>query len=283
MMETLSSVYTSLAEGGDPRIQHLPLMKSPFTVHVIVFAYVVFVKRLGPWMMKHRQPFQLRRTLLIYNLLMVIYNFFIWFSGGTFGWWNGYSLRCQPLDTNNTRNGTGMAYTAYAFWFSKVVELLDTVFFALRKKDNQITGLHVWHHSFMVISYYWGVKYYPGGHGSFVGFLNSGVHVIMYGYYFLAALGPAVQRHLWWKKYLTSIQMIQFTVIFIHSMQLLFTSCNVPNLLIVYTMFNTFVFLILFRDFFVKAYLRTTQHSNKSPVSVVTPCFAQGKIDDKEA
>ncbi len=52
---------------------------------------------------------------------------------------------------------------------------------------------------------------------SFGGFLNSIVHVIMYSYYFLAALGPQFQRYLWWKKYLTLFQMIQFTAVFVKS------------------------------------------------------------------
>lgn len=30
----------------------------------------------------------------------------------------------------------------------------------------------------------------------------------MYGYYGLAALGPQMQKYLWWKKYLTIIQMV---------------------------------------------------------------------------
>lgn len=262
MTSMISQLWQNIASGGDPRIQHLPLMQSPALVHLIVLAYVIFVKHVGPRLMQHRQPLILRQILLVYNLVMMLLNFGIFYAGGTFGWWNGYSLRCQPLDSSYTRNGIGMAYTAYAFMFSKVIELLDTVFFVLRKKETQITGLHVWHHSFMVLSYYWGIKYYPGGHGSFVGFINSFIHVIMYGYYFLAALGPQVQKHLWWKKYLTSLQMLQFMMIFVHSMQLLFTSCNVPNTIIAYTMFNTLVFLVLFRDFFVKAYQRT-QHKSK--------------------
>ena len=42
--------------------------------------------------------------------------------------------------------------------------------------------------------------------------INSGIHVIMYGYYGLAALGPHMQKYLWWKKYLTIIQMVGITV-----------------------------------------------------------------------
>jgi len=264
---SVSDLYSSLANGGDKRIQHLPLMRDPLSVHLIVVIYIVFVTRLGPWLMSFKnEPFQLRRPLLAYNLAMMFYNFCTWFASGTFGWWNHYSLQCQPLEEGYSREAIGMAYNAYFFWFSKVVELMDTVFFVLRKKNNQLTGLHVWHHSFMVISYYWGIKYYPGGHGSFVGFLNSGVHVIMYGYYFLSALGPAIQRHLWWKKYLTSIQMIQFAVIFIHSLQLIFLRrCNVPSSITYYTMFNTVVFLILFREFFITAYKNTCSRRLERP------------------
>lgn len=38
--------------------------------------------------------------------------------------------------------------------------------------------------------------------------INSGIHVLMYGYYGLAAFGPKIQKYLWWKKYLTIIQMV---------------------------------------------------------------------------
>ena len=56
----------------------------------------------------------------------------------------------------------------------------------------------------------------PGG-ASWLGCaLNCFVHCVMYGYYFLAGLGPAVRRYLWWKRYLTQLQMIQFSIILIH-------------------------------------------------------------------
>jgi hypothetical protein len=42
-----------------------------------------------------------------------------------------------------------------------------------------------------------------------VSFINSFVHIIMYSYYLLAALGPTVQKYLWWKKYITTLQMVR--------------------------------------------------------------------------
>jgi len=38
--------------------------------------------------------------------------------------------------------------------------------------------------------------------------INSFVHVLMYTYYGLSALGPHMQKYLWWKKYLTRVQLV---------------------------------------------------------------------------
>lgn len=55
----------------------------------------------------------------------------------------------------------------------------------------------------------WGTtKYFPGGHGTFIGWINSFVHIIMYTYYFLSAFGPKMQKYLWWKKHITNLQMV---------------------------------------------------------------------------
>lgn len=42
----------------------------------------------------------------------------------------------------------------------------------------------------------------------FIGLLNTFVHIVMYSYYGLAALGPHMQKYLWWKRYLTSLQLV---------------------------------------------------------------------------
>lgn len=43
---------------------------------------------------------------------------------------------------------------------------------------------------------------------AFAGGINTLVHTIMYSYYFLAALGPQIKKYLWWKKYLTGLQIV---------------------------------------------------------------------------
>lgn len=99
-------------------------------------------------------------------------------------------------------------FGTYFYFGAKLTELLDTVFFVLRKKENQISFLHLYHHSVMVIGTWAMLKYWPSHSLIFIGFLNSLVHVFMYTYYGLAALGPNVAKYLTWKKYMTKFQLV---------------------------------------------------------------------------
>lgn len=159
--------------------------------------------------MRDRKPFKLERTLLVYNFFQVALSVWMVYEGVVI--WQYYSWRCQPVDWSRTPKGYREARVVYAYYLAKITELLDTIFFVLRKNDRQVTFLHVYHHTVMpMIS--WGTsKYYPGGHGTFIGWINSFVHIIMYSYYFLSAFGPQMQKYLWWKKYITNLQMVGLT------------------------------------------------------------------------
>lgn len=100
----------------------------------------------------------------------------------------------------------------YWYYLAKITELLDTVFFVLRKKDKQISFLHVYHHGGMPFIGYVLTKYFPGGHIVFAGLLNSIVHVVMYTYYMISAMGPKYQKYLWWKKHITSMQLVSISL-----------------------------------------------------------------------
>lgn len=98
---------------------------------------------------------------------------------------------------------------SHTYFLLKVLDLLDTVFFVLRKKDRQISFLHLYHHTGMVVLTWNATKFLPGGHGVFTGFINSIIHVIMYTYYLLALISPKYKNNLWWKKYITQMQMVR--------------------------------------------------------------------------
>lgn len=143
---------------------------------------------------------------------------------------------------------------AYWYYIAKMIELLDTVFFVLRKNQHQVTFLHVYHHTVMVLWAYYYLKYAFGEQGVAIGFMNSFVHIIMYSYYLLAALGPQMKKFLWWKKYLTGLQLVQFctmiTVLAVTSIM----DCNVPKQVTIILSFLVISFLYLFSRFYIKSY-----------------------------
>ena len=166
-----------------------------------------------------------------------------------------------------------MARGVWLYYICKLIELLDTVFFVLRKKQRQISFLHVYHHALMPITAWIGVRFFPGGQVTLLGFINSFIHIIMYTYYMLSAMGPEIHKYLWWKKYLTSLQLIQFSIIFVQNCQLLFIDCNFPKVLAGILTFNASLFIYLFGSFYVKNYLKAkVEHRSLKSNGVLTNC-----------
>lgn len=54
------------------------------------------------------------------------------------------------------------------YYFSKLLEFCDTFFFILRKKNNQLTFLHVYHHSTMFSLWWIGIKFVPSGSSEYI-------------------------------------------------------------------------------------------------------------------
>ncbi|KAL6433438.1 hypothetical protein ACFW04_006524 [Cataglyphis niger] len=250
-------------------------MSSPFPTLFICISYVYVVKVLGPKLMENRKPFQLKNTLIAYNLFQVIFSAWLFYEIGISGWLTGdYSLRCQPVDYSDRPEVLRMVHASWWYYFSKFTEFMDTIFFVLRKKNNHVSTLHVIHHGCMPMSVWFGVKFTPGGHSTFFGLLNTFVHIVMYTYYLLAAMGPKIQPYLWWKKYLTAFQMIQFIAIMVHAFQLLFIDCNYPKAFVWWIGLHAVMFLFLFKEFYQQSYQE--KKPRKSNAAVANGVIANG-------
>ncbi|KAF7306926.1 Elongation of fatty acids protein [Mycena indigotica] len=90
-------------------------------------------------------------------------------------------------------------------YYFKYLELIDTVFLAFKKKP--LAFLHVFHHSATALLCYSQLVGKTSISWTVIT-LNLGVHVIMYYYYYATAGGAKI----WWKKYLTTMQIIQFVI-----------------------------------------------------------------------
>jgi hypothetical protein len=270
-MEAIIEKYAEVVSRRDLRVENWFLMSSPWPTLSICLLYVLIVKIIGPKFMEKREPFDLRNILVIYNGLQVVFSAWLFYEYGRGGWFHGYSFTCQPVDYSNDEMAIRMVHACWWYYFSKYTEFFDTFFFVLRKKYNHVSLLHVIHHGCMPMSVWFGVKFTPGGHSTFFGLLNTFVHVVMYFYYMVAAMGPRYQKFIWWKKHLTNLQMIQFILIATHAFQLLFIECNYPKAFVWWIGCHGVLFLFLFSSFYTSAYTKsksTTKQQRKSTPKV---------------
>ena len=183
-----------------------------------------------------------------------------------FWFFSGYNWLCQDIDRDTDPNGSGMRMVraCWLYFLGKFLEFTDTFFFLARKKLDHVSWLQVIHHTTMPLYGYVMVRWLPGGHETFGGTLNSLVHVFMYSYYFLASFGPQVQKYLWWKKYLTVFQMVQFVVVFTRSLIVIFgvVECGYPRYFSLISASITFLFFLMFMHFYTQSYTMKTQKIN---------------------
>ncbi|KOB72767.1 Elongation of very long chain fatty acids protein, partial [Operophtera brumata] len=84
--------------------------------------------------MRDRKPYDLKHTIIVYNISQILMSVFLVYEMAAAVWW---------------------------YFAAKLIELLDTVFFVLRKKNRQISFLHLYHHFMMPICAWIGVKFLP--------------------------------------------------------------------------------------------------------------------------
>ncbi len=167
----------------------------------------------------------------------------------------------------------------HQLFITKFIDLFDTIFFVLRKKQNHVTVLHLYHHSLVPILYWTAFRLVPTFKplGIFV-VINCFIHVLMYSYYALSSFGPKIQQFLWWKKYITQIQLLQFALLCTYGVFVFIFQQNYPPIAFwlgmdsktksikVQKIINNFLFyfiiataqpplfLIMFANFYFKAY-----------------------------
>nr|XP_024642721.1 elongation of very long chain fatty acids protein 7 [Macaca nemestrina] len=227
-------LYDNWIKDADPRVEDWLLMSSPLPQTILLGFYVYFVTSLGPKLMENRKPFELKKVMITYNFLIVLFSVYMCYEFVMSGWGIGYSFRCEIVDYSQSPTALRMARTCWLYYFSKFVELLDTILV-------RITS-----------------ELFPGGLGTFHALLNTAVHVVMYSYYGLSALGPAYQKYLWWKKYLTSLQLVQFVIVTIHISQFFFMEdCKYQfPVFACIIMSYSCMFLLLFLHFWYRAYTK---------------------------
>ncbi|CAH2074984.1 unnamed protein product, partial [Iphiclides podalirius] len=252
-LEKIDGYFDSLKIGKSAVVDSWFMMSSPIPILSVIGAYLVFL-RVGPKLMKNRPPLKMNKVISYYNAAQVVLAAMICMKVFKLNLFRDGIIYAGCRYPSNTQNPL-LLDLGWWYFFAKFTELLDTVFFVLRKKNKQLTFLHVYHHVIMAL-YSWSyLKFAAAGEGAVLALLNSGVHVVMYTYYLLSGLGPQFQKYLWWKKYVTTMQLIQFVLMLSYCAWTYFSPrCQYEPGFTYFISANVTIFLILFINFYTKNY-----------------------------
>ncbi|KAG0195576.1 hypothetical protein BGX28_001063, partial [Mortierella sp. GBA30] len=125
-----------------PLARELPLM-NPFHVLLIALAYLVAVF-LGMQIMKNFDRFEVKTFSLFHNFCLVSISAYM--CGGIL--YEAYQANYGLFENlaDHSLKGLPMAKMIWLFYFSKIMEFVDTMIMVLKKNNRQISFLHVYHH-----------------------------------------------------------------------------------------------------------------------------------------
>eukprot|EP00903_Cladosiphon_okamuranus_P006215 g6109.t1 len=222
------------------------------TALAIVGAYLAMVA-IGPKIMSGMDPIDSYPVRFVYNVVQIILCSYMCVEAFMIASRNGYPvLPCAPFDAKNPPS----ANLLWLFYISKVLDFMDTIFIVMKKSWRQLSFLHVYHHTTIFLFYWLNVNAGYDGDVYLTIVLNGFIHTVMYTYYFVSMH----TKDIWWKKYLTLMQMIQFVCMTTQAMYLLTTGCTSypPRIVIVYAGYILSL-LFLFAKFYVNSYSKPSK------------------------
>eukprot|EP00884_Botryococcus_braunii_P010516 jgi/Botrbrau1/19466/Bobra.0338s0086.1 len=167
---------------------------SPAAVGLSIGSYLILVFGLRS-ILKHQVRVPVWITAL-HNLILCGWSLLLFIGTlsesikESFSIGGGTWLFCLP---KGTAVQGALYYWSYMYYLSKYYEFVDTILLVLKGKP--LTVLHVFHHSVVVVMAWLWLDQAQSLQQLALMF-NTGVHVIMYYYYFLCAIGRPPR----WKK-----------------------------------------------------------------------------------
>jgi len=222
---------------------------------ILCCSYLMIIFSLQAWM-KNRAPYQLNFLRIVHNFILCFGSLLMMFGlvKETFLVYQKHGEEALFCDVNGRQKESGnLFFWYYIFFLSKFYEFIDTVILVLRKKE--LSFLHVFHH-FITAILCWVGLYTETSVQWIVVILNATVHIFMYYYYLAATLNSDV----WWKKYLTTAQIIQFVIdmagitVWWYYTLVLNQKCSGSIEAMLFTYFVLGSFLILFIMFYLKTF-----------------------------
>ncbi|KAE9556475.1 hypothetical protein FO519_000360 [Halicephalobus sp. NKZ332] len=220
----------------------------------LLYVVVVFGTK---FFMRNRQPFDLFVPLNAWNFFLATFSIAgtVMLTPEFLGTLNEKGLVNSYCKIYNFTTGTN-GYWVFLFIFSKLIELVDTVFLVLRKRP--LMFLHWYHHILTMIYAFYSYPVSPGFNRWGI-YLNFFVHAFMYSYYFLRSMKIRVPGAI--AQLITTLQIMQFVIsvgILFHLGFLIYVqhvNCDFAPKVFALATFMDVTYLILFINFFLHSYV----------------------------
>ena len=242
----------------------VPLIEAllPLVIYIlIIFFGIIFIKkerRLLPQAMTYYIKF-------FYNFLQIFLCSYMTIESYLLSVRNNYNPLLIPIFGRNECNifdsvNPKIANLLYIFYISKILDFVDTILIIINGKTNQFTFLHIYHHCTIYSIYWINISIAYDSDIYFTILLNGLIHGIMYCYY-LISMHINNKKIIWWKKYLTTLQLIQFIGMITQGSLILFHQCTEvpPRVPMLYVAYISSLF-VMFLKFYFKSY---SKRSNK--------------------
>lgn len=237
-------------------------------------AYALVISSLHVAMSQQQERLRLRRCVFVWNAALALFSiagaislvpaFLYGPTGGLLNQGFYKSVCSAPAERMDGWEGLFLAL----FIYSKLFELIDTVWLVLRK--SPLSVLHCWHHV-SVLLYCWHAYSTRTSTGLWFATINYVVHALMYSYFALTQLGKDCRRAV--KPFaiiITSLQLSQMVVGIVVTLAGMHYSAkgdceyvNRTNSVLGLAMYASY--FVLFGNFFVRHYLQKEERLGRPP------------------
>lgn len=134
-------------------------MQTSIPVASICVVYLILIQFVLPNFMKNRRAYDLTTITRCYNIFQVIICIYMIKKYYENGW--SYT---RSLDCNYEASREVVLGVAGVWWLNamvRIIELVETIFFVLRRKFNQASFLHIYHHISSIAIIWMILKYEP--------------------------------------------------------------------------------------------------------------------------
>ncbi|GET85853.1 long chain polyunsaturated fatty acid elongation enzyme-like protein [Leishmania tarentolae] len=191
--------------------------------------------------MEGRTAYALKYPMMLYNTAQVALSLTMAINLSPFLAFGVFNLKGHFTSS--------IEYWIFVHYCTKFLDMFDTYFMVLRKKEEQLSFLHIYHH--LTIGFIWGFLLHHGvanGTAFFGAWINSSIHALMYFHYLYTSLGYTNPL----KKFLTQLQMLQFALCILHAVLAVVAHSPIPKKWAVLQLCYHITLLYLFMQFYRK-------------------------------